>query len=81
MYLTLFDGVFGGVSHCIVWFISWYLIVRLTVFDCVFDNVFDGEFNWGFFQMRPQTVRIVKKQTLEALKEVGYNDRETSAVT
>jgi hypothetical protein len=31
-------------------------------------------------QMKPQTVRIVKKEPLEALKEAGYSDRENSVV-
>lgn len=31
-------------------------------------------------QMKPQTVRIVKKEPLEALKEVGYSEREHSGV-
>ena len=31
-------------------------------------------------QEKQPAVRIVKKQTLEALKEVGYNERETTQV-
>ncbi|XP_060584556.1 glutamate receptor 2-like [Ruditapes philippinarum] len=32
-------------------------------------------------KMKPQTVRIVKKEPLEALKEAGYSDRENSVLT
>ena len=33
------------------------------------------------FQEKPPAVRIVKKQTLEALKEVGYSDKESTQVS
>ncbi|XP_053400378.1 glutamate receptor 2-like isoform X2 [Mercenaria mercenaria] len=32
-------------------------------------------------KMKPQTVRIVKKEPLEALKEAGYSERENSVLT